>query len=226
MNRLLIVEDEPSIRESLYDYFTLQEFAVVGCSTAEEAEVHLKQGPFSLILLDLRLPEKDGLDLLDQLRRGGDLTPVIITTARGEEAQRVRGLDLGADDYVLKPFSLHELVARVRAILRRTGSHVTRVTIGQAIVDFDALTIERDSESHRMLKKEADLLAYLYRNGGRTFSRQDLLREVWGFRSSPTTRTVDTHVFTLRKKLERDPAAPRHLLTVRGAGYRLDLNDR
>lgn len=218
--RLLVVEDDPGIRESLADWFRGRGYHVAEAGSAEEAEP-LLDDDLSLLLLDLLLPGRGGLDLLRRMRRRGDATPVIIITARGEEHQRVEGLELGADDYVTKPFGLHELHARVKAVLRRAGSVPAVVTVGDATVDLEAHTLRRNGSEHRLLQKEAELLSFLLRHEGRTFSREDLLREVWGFDVTPTTRTVDTHVFNLRKKLEPDPRSPRHLLTIHGVGYRL-----
>ncbi|MAG55967.1 MAG: DNA-binding response regulator [Planctomycetes bacterium] len=221
--QLLLVEDDTSIRESVSDFLRGRGYFVTEADCAETAARAIVKGEFSLLLLDVLLPGRSGLDLLRSLRRDGNRVPVIIITARGEEHQRVEGLELGADDYVLKPFSVHELHARVRAVLRRAGSHPSRIMIGEAEVDLEGGLVHRDGDYHRLLQKEADLLSFLFRHAGRTFRREDLLREVWGFDVTPSTRTVDTHVFTLRKKLEASPKRPKHLLTVHGVGYRLVL---
>ena len=222
MQRLLVVEDEASIRESLVDFFGARQYLVRAEGSAAGAERALREERFALLLLDLRLPDGDGLDVLRALRRRGDATAVIVLTARGEEEQRVRGLRLGADDYVVKPFSVHELAARIEAVLRRAGSAPSRVRIGDAEVDLAGHEVARAGGARmRLVAKEAELLAFLLRSPGRTFSRDELLRAVWGFDATPTTRTVDTHVFQLRQKLEAEPDKPRHLLTVHGVGYRL-----
>jgi DNA-binding response OmpR family regulator len=221
VSRVLVVEDDASIRESLCDFFGARGHVVDACALCAEAEALLAGERFTVVLLDLRLPDGDGLDLLRGLRRRGDRTPVIVLTARGEVEQRVRGLSAGADDYLVKPYSLDELDARVHALLRRAGSEACTVRLGDAEVDLDGHVVRRGGVEHRLLPKEAELLAHLLRHRGVTQSRDQLLTAVWGYDATPTTRTVDTHVFNLRKKLERDPARPELLLTVHGVGYRL-----
>ena len=223
MNSLLVIEDDLSIRTSLVDYFQGRGTRVTAVESAEDASLVLQKERFAAILLDLRLPGRSGLELLKELRRAGDRTPVIVTTARGEEEQRIRGLELGADDYVVKPFSVRELEARIAAVLRRTGSVPSHVTIGTSEVDLGAHTIRRGDARHHLVAKEAELLAFLVLHVGKTWSRRDLLRAVWGHDALPTTRTVDTHVFNLRQKIEPDPEHPVHLLTVHGVGYRLTM---
>jgi DNA-binding response OmpR family regulator len=222
VRRLLVVEDEADIREGLADFFTGRGFQVEAVATAEEASEQLSAATFTAVLLDLQLPGADGLDVLRGLRARGDDTPVLVVTARGAEPQRVDGLELGADDYVLKPFSVRELAARLDAVLRRAPARRATCRIGAATVDLDALEVRRgEGPPERLLQKEAELLAHLLRHAGRVLTREELLRDVWGFDRYPTTRTVDTHVFQLRKKLETEPEKPRHLLTVHGVGYRL-----
>lgn len=221
MNHLLVVEDDHSIRESLADFFGGRDWLVTACTDVAGAERALRQQRFAMVLLDLRLPDGDGLDVLRALRRAGDKTPVIVLTARGEVDQRVLGLSVGADDYVVKPFSVHELDARIQAVQRRAEQPSTTLSLGDARVDLGAHTVRRAGQEHRLLPKEAELMGHLLRHRGRACSREDLLRAVWGYDATPTTRTVDTHVFQLRQKLERDPAHPEWLLTVHGVGYRL-----
>ncbi len=174
-----------------------------------------------MVLLDLRLPDGDGLDVLRALRKASDRTPVIVLTARGEVAQRVLGLQLGADDYVVKPFSVHELAARMQAVQRRADQPTVVVRLGDVELDLAGHQGRRGAATFRLLPKEAELLAWLLRHRGQAQSREDLLRAVWGYDNTPTTRTVDTHVFQLRQKLEPDPSAPRWLRTVHGKGYLL-----
>ncbi len=221
MKRLLIVEDDPSIRESLVDFFTCKDFVTDATETVDEALQKLSTTTFSAILLDLLLPGRDGLDLLRELRSLRNNTPVIVLTARGEEEQRIKGLELGADDYLVKPFSVRELAARLDAVLRRTGQSEVEIQIGNATIDLAGLEVRKDGTRTRLHQKEAELLAYLYRNAGRAIPRTEILSEVWGYDSFPTTRTVDTHVFNLRKKIEDQADAPAHLCTVHGVGYRL-----
>lgn len=221
MNQLLVVEDDQSIRESLVDFFRGRDWLVHACSGRLEATHALSKQRFHMVLLDLRLPDGDGLDVLRSMRKAGDRTPVIVLTARGEVEQRVLGLQLGADDYLVKPFSVHELDARMQAVQRRAAQPAATLQLGAAEVDLAGHQLRRDGHEHRLLPKEAELLAHLLRHRGQACSREDLLRAVWGYDATPTTRTVDTHVFQLRQKLERDPAHPEWLLTVHGVGYRL-----
>lgn len=221
MNQLLVVEDDPSIRESLDDFFTDREWLVKACADVQSANAALEQHRFHMVLLDLRLPDGSGLDILRRMRKDGDKTPVIVLTAHGETDQRVLGLQAGADDYVVKPFSVHELDARIQAIQRRVEQPATTVTLGDAELDLAGHTLRRSGSEHRLLPKEAELLAHLLRHRGQACTRDDLLRAVWGYDATPTTRTVDTHMFQLRKKIEHDPKQPEWLLTVHGVGYRL-----
>ncbi len=221
MNQLLVVEDDASIRESLVDYFKGRDWLVTACTGARDATGALAAQRFHMVLLDLRLPDGDGLDVLRALRRGGDTTPVIVLTARGETDQRVRGLQLGADDYVVKPFSVHELDARIQAVQRRAAQPSATVRLDDVELDLAAHHGRRGDVEFRLLPKEAELLAHLLRHRGQARTRDELLRAVWGYDATPTTRTVDTHVFQLRQKLEADPSSPRLLLTVHGVGYRL-----
>ena len=223
MRRLLVVEDDRGIRESLVDFFSIHQYAVDSAADAETAREKLAAQSYTAILLDLRLPGADGLDLLRELRNGGDQTPVLVITARGEEEHRLAGFERGADDYLIKPFSLRELNARLEAVLRRAGPQATVVRIGDAEVDLGAHEIHRGGCRHRLLAKEVELLAYLLRHAGRVVGRAEILREVWGYEKYPTTRTVDTHVFKLRQKLEEIPDQPKHLVTVHGVGYKLLL---
>ena len=221
MTSLLIVEDDASIRTSLADYFAGRGSQVTAVASAEEADEQLRRNRFAAVVLDLLLPGEGGLDLLKRMRRRGDKTPVLIATARGAEEQRIKGLELGADDYVVKPFSVRELEARIAAVLRRAGALPSRATIGAAEVDLEGHEVVLAGQRTRLVAKEAELLAFFLLHRGRTLSRDELLRAVWGHDALPTTRTVDTHVFNLRKKLEADPENPVHLLTVHGVGYRL-----
>ena len=221
MNQLLVIEDDASIRESLVDFFRGRDWLVHACGDRAAAQAALATQRFHMVLLDLRLPDGDGLDVLRALRKGGDKTPVIALTARGEVEQRVLGLQIGADDYVVKPFSVHELDARMQAVQRRAEQPAATLRLGSAEIDLAGHNVRRGGEVFRLLPKEAELLVWLLRHRGQTCSREDLLRAVWGYDATPTTRTVDTHVFQLRQKIEADPARPQFLLTVHGVGYRL-----
>lgn len=219
MNQLLVVEDDVSISESLVDFFTGREWLVQACEDVASAEAALQQQRFHMVLLDLRLPDGNGLDVLRRMRRGGDKTPVIVLTAHGETEQRVQGLQAGADDYVVKPFSVHELDARIQAVQRRVDQPAATVQLGTALIDLAGHTITIGDTEQRLLPKEAELLGHLLRHRGQACTRDDLLRAVWGYDAMPTTRTVDTHVFQLRKKIEEDPTSPQLLITVHGVGY-------
>jgi len=221
VNQLLVVEDDASIRESLVDFFVGRDWHVRASETIAGANAALAEQRFHMVLLDLRLPDGDGLEVLRKLRRAGDKTPVIVLTAHGETEQRVLGLQTGADDYVVKPFSVHELDARIQAVQRRVEQPAATLRLGDADIDISGHRVAHGDAEHRLLPKEAELLAHLLRHRGQACSRDELLRAVWGYDATPTTRTVDTHVFQLRKKIERDPKAPEWLLTVHGVGYRL-----
>jgi DNA-binding response OmpR family regulator len=221
MNQLLVIEDDPSIRESLVDFFTGRDWLVQAAPDCATAARLLRSQQFDLVLLDLRLPDGDGLVLLRDLRKRGLRVPVIVLTARGEVEQRVLGLQLGADDYMVKPFSAYELDARMQAVQRRAVQPSTMLRLGTAEVDLGGHLVRRAGHTFRLLPKEAELLAHLLRHRGRAQTREELLRAVWGHDAAPTTRTVDTHVFQLRQKLEQDPGAPQLLRTVHGVGYLL-----
>ncbi len=222
MSRILVVEDDPDIARGLRSNLEIEghEAHVVsdGARALEEARRLLPD----LVILDLMLPGLDGLRVLSELRRIDPATPVLILTAKGSESDKVRGLRLGADDYVTKPFALMELLARVEALLRR-GAHPrpAPVRLGEIAIDAGARTVTRGGEPVSLRPMEFELLLALARRRGAAASRLELLREVWGYATAAETRTVDTHVFELRRKLEADPAHPRHLLTVWRVGYRL-----
>jgi two-component system alkaline phosphatase synthesis response regulator PhoP len=230
MPRVLVVEDNADLAYGLQNNLEIEGYEV---RVAEDGATGLKRarawGP-DLIILDLMLPDLDGYRVLQHLRKEGVQTPVVILTARGEESDKVLGFRLGADDYVTKPFGVMELLARVEAILRRTqpssAPEATDGEDGESVV-FGAITVNarsrivlRDGEEVGLTPKELDLLLALIRRRGAVASRLDLLREVWGHRAAVVSRTVDTHIAELRRKLEAEPSNPRHILTVHKAGYR------
>ncbi len=222
MSRILIVEDDPDIARGLKSNLEIEghEAHVVGdgARALEEA----RRGHPDLVVLDLMLPGLDGLRVLAELRKGDPRTPVLILTAKQSEGDKVRGLRLGADDYVTKPIGLLELLARIEALLRRGGpAKPARLAFGDVAIDTAARTVTRAGANVPLRPMEYELLLALATRHGAAASRLDLLREVWGYVTAAETRTVDTHVFELRRKLEADPAHPRHLLTVRNVGYRL-----
>ena len=228
MKRILIVEDDAALAEGLKLNAELEGYEAVVASSAEEGLEWLERGGADLILLDVSLPGEDGFEFCAQLRRRSDRTPVLFLTARDEDSDRVRGLAVGGDDYVVKPFHLAELLARIRALFRRQSwerlepsSRPSRVEIGTSTIDFERSIVETPRRTFDLGEKEAGLIALLVEHEGRPVSRQEILDRVWGVESFPTTRTVDNFILKLRRMLEPDPTAPRHLLTVHGVGYRL-----
>jgi len=222
MTRILIVDDEPEIVRGLQDNLRFEGYQTFSATNGEEAlAVAAREAP-DLIVLDLMMPRMSGWDVCRALRGRGIDVPVIMLTARGEEADRVRGLELGADDYIAKPFSLRELLARVRAVLRRPGPRqkVEEFAFGDVRVRLRGRQVFRAGREVALTRKEFDLLVYLLAHRGQVLTRERLLDEVWGYERFPTTRTVDTHVLRLRRKFETDPDRPAWILTVHGQGYR------
>lgn len=238
---VLIVDDETNIRDAIA--FTLQRegFRVLQADNGLEAVELAKQNP-AVILLDIMLPGIDGLEVLRRVRTTSNV-PVLMLTAKGDEIDRVVGLEIGADDYITKPFAMRELVARIRAIVRRVGMSVepqqsdsalttapparsgSVMTAGNLTIDSASRTVTRNGEQVELNPKEFDLLAYFVRHPGVVMSRDALLREVWGYEYRIDTRTVDVHLRWLRTKLEDNPASPTMFVTVRGAGYRFVPGD-
>jgi DNA-binding response OmpR family regulator len=226
VSRILVVEDNRDLAYGLRNNLEIEGYAVEVASDGAQGLEAARTRPPDLVILDLMLPALDGFRVLRGLREAGATIPVLILTAKGEEADKVRGLRLGADDYVTKPFGLLELLARVEALLRRTrggaGGASPRIErFGDVEVDTATRGVSRLGRPVELAPKEYELLLALLRARGAVVSRLDLMRDVWGYASAVVTRTVDTHVAELRRKLEDDPAAPRHILTVRKAGYRL-----
>jgi DNA-binding response OmpR family regulator len=219
--RVLIVEDNRNLAYGLRTNLTFEGHSV---EVAEDGPTGLRLGrerKHELIVLDLMLPAMDGFEVLQSLRAEGVETPVLVLTARGDEADKVRGLTNGADDYVTKPFGLRELLARVGALLRRATASPAPRAFGGIIVDPATHRVTRHGVAVGLRPKEYDLLQALLRRNGRVATRMELMREVWGYHESVLSRTLDTHVGELRRKLEDDPARPRYILTVRKTGYRL-----
>ena len=225
--RILVIEDEEPLRLALADALAAEGHVVLEAGDGESGlALALREAP-DLVLLDLMLPKRDGFSVLRAIRQDRLACAVVILSARGEEWDRVQGFEYGADDYVVKPFSLRELLLRVRAVAARAGGDVPgldlsggRVRVGDAVVDFAAYTVERGGARTGLSRRELDLLRHLLQHEGRTLDRPAILAAVWGVDEYPTTRTVDMHVLNLRRKLEADPEHPRHLLTVHGVGYR------
>ena len=223
--RVLVVDDEPMVRDVLARYLKKEGFAVEVAEDGEQALTRHEQGRPDLVLLDLMLPRIDGLEVLRRMRERGP-TAVIMLTAKGEETDRVVGLELGADDYVTKPFSPREVVARVRAVLRRPPPEASEPTgviaVGDLQIDRPRRELRRGGVPVRLTRKEFDLLVLLASNPGQVFTRSELLEEVWDFAWDGDTSTVTVHVRRLREKIEDDPSHPRHLITVWGVGYRFE----
>jgi DNA-binding response OmpR family regulator len=223
MKRILVVEDEPSIAFGLQLDLKSEGYDVEIESDGESALQRARKEAFDLILLDVMLPRKDGFEVCRELRRSGSKTPVIMLTAKAQEAEKVLGLEIGADDYVTKPFSPRELRARVKAALRRTAEDDLPIyRFGDAEVDFGRCELRRAGKPVELTALEFKLLAAFIRNGGKVLSRDQLLDLVWGHGTFVTDRVVDNHVVTLRKKVEPEPSEPRYIVSVRGMGYRFD----
>ncbi|MBI4909428.1 MAG: response regulator transcription factor [Acidobacteria bacterium] len=221
MARILIVEDEPDLRMSLEEDIRRQGHETTVAEDGARALELGRKGPWDLILLDVMLPKMDGFDVCAALRKSGVTAPVVMLTARTQEAEKVFGLDSGADDYITKPFGLHELRARIRAQLRRGAGPVDRVRrFGDCVVDFDRATLRRAGQPVDITPQELRLLEVLLDAGGRVVSRDHLIEAAWGPGTAITDRAVDTHIFNLRKKIEPLPSDPCYLLSVRGLGYR------
>jgi DNA-binding response OmpR family regulator len=227
MSRILVVEDDPAILRGLADNLKFESYEVLTAGDGEAAYRLLRETKPDLLILDLMLPRMSGYELCRKARSEGITTPILMLTARGEEADRVLGLDLGADDYVTKPFSVRELLARVRAILRRGAGPPKPMPddlrFGDVVVDFRRYEARKGETALEMTRKEFGVLRLLAARAGEVVSREELLNEVWGYENYPSTRTVDNHIASLRSKIEEDPAQPRRLLTVHGVGYKLLL---
>lgn len=224
--RILIVEDEPSILMALEDDLALEGYEVITAADGLSGLRKATEEEPDLVILDIMLPGMDGFDVCRRLRSKGRRTPVLMLTARGQEVDTVLGLELGADDYMRKPFSPRELLARVKALLRRAARHdaepdrVDRFHFGAVEVDFLKYEALRDGEPLDLTRQEFELLRFLVEHRREAVSRSEILDAVWDDPTSVFPRTVDTHIANLRRKLERDPANPRHLVSVRGVGYR------
>jgi two-component system, OmpR family, alkaline phosphatase synthesis response regulator PhoP len=221
--RVLIVEDDAAIAAGLRLNLRHEGFAVTVEGDGEQGLKRALDDAPDLVILDVMLPSMNGYEILRELRRRGSTAGIIMLTAKGLEEDKVLGLDLGADDYVQKPFGLSELIARVNAVLRRrTAQQPTQVRFDDVVIDKSARTVTRAGETVALSPREMSLLLFLVDHPGRAHSRDQLLEGAWGLDYEGTERTVDNFVVSLRKKLERDPDAPAHFITVRGLGYRFD----
>jgi two-component system alkaline phosphatase synthesis response regulator PhoP len=220
--RLLVVEDEPALVMTLTDRLQAEGYEVESSADGDSALARAVQRPFDLILLDVMLPGLSGFEVCRRLRQSGIQTPILMLTARGQVADRVAGLQLGADDYLVKPFDMAELVARLQALLRRAAIPAASAVheFGPIRVDLRSAEVTRHGEPVPLSAREFELLRYLLEHRGALISREQLLQDVWGYQPALSTRTVDVHMAWLRQKLEDNPKNPRHLLTVRGLGYK------
>ncbi len=222
---ILVVEDDETLAMGLTNALEHERFTVTHCDNGESALEAIDDDVPDVLILDVMLPGMDGLSVLRRVKADHPELPIILLTARSAEVDRVLGLELGADDYVVKPFSLRELIARVKARLRARPAPPRAPEVyrfGKNEVDLRRRILHRAGEEHRMTTHEAGVLTYLISHGGKDVSREELLQHVWGYSPSMATRTVDNQILKLRKKLEDTPADPRHILTVHGTGYRFE----
>lgn len=221
---MLIVEDDPDVGMGLQDFFEIKGYEVTLATDGAQATERIQEENFDIVLLDIMLPQKNGFEVLQEAQDLGVTTPVLMLTAKGEQEDILRGFGLGVDDYVTKPFNAEELAARVKAILQRTlppdKAPMTVYTIGDVEINFSTHEAQRGEEEVNFTALEFDILRYLIQNRGRTVTRRQLLRDVWGIDQEIITRTVDRHIASVRKKIEPDPNEPTHIETVYGLGYR------
>ena len=223
MKKILIIEDDPAIRTGLKETFTTEGYNVSDAETGTKGFELAGKHDFDLIVLDLILPGKDGIEICKDLRSDGVKTPIIMVTSRKEEIDKILGLEIGADDYVTKPFSIRELLARVKALIRRSTyepGDIEEVAFANLKIDFKKQEMLKGENPVRLSATEYRILHYFIDHEGEVISRDKFLDEVWGYDSYPTTRTVDNYILSLRKKIEDDPTKPKHLLTIHKVGYK------
>ncbi len=220
--RILLVEDEPGLVLTLTDRLQAEGHIVESTGDGETGLARARGGNWDLILLDLMLPRKSGLEVCRELRHSGSRVPILMLTARSQTVDKVAGLEVGADDYLTKPFEMAELVARVGALLRRAASPAADSVyrFGPVEVDFRKAEVQREGKPVQLSAREYQLLRYLIEHRGDTLTREELLHKVWGYQATPSTRTVDVHMLWLRQKLEENPKYPQYFQTVRGLGYK------
>ncbi len=223
MKKILVIEDDKAVRRGISDNLTNEHFEVLACGDGKEGYEMARKNAVDLIILDIMLPSMNGNEVCKQLRQDGVQTPILMLTSKKEEVDKVLGLELGADDYVTKPFGTRELVARIKALLRRqaeTRKELSELTFGDVYVDFKKQEATKRKKNLKLSSKEFELLQFIAGREGEVVSRADLLEEVWGYEVTPTTRTVDNFILSLRKKIETNPSKPKYLLTVHTAGYK------
>jgi DNA-binding response OmpR family regulator len=225
MSRIVIIEDEPTLAQGLRDNLEFENYVVGHAPTGEQGLQLVAAQHTDLVLLDIGLPDVDGFEVCRRLRAAGYMMPIIILSARGQEIDKLRGLELGADDYVTKPFSLRELLARIKAALRRAeqsaGATRLRFQVGENLIDLTRQKIVSPTREITLGYYESEILRILHEHEGDAVSRNELLERIWGVGVGPADRTVDNHIVSLRRKLEPDPKQPRHILTAHAVGYKL-----
>lgn len=223
MKKILIIEDDPAILKGLEAALQEEHFTLLTATDGSKGYALAKRETVDLILLDVMLPGKDGFTICRELRSEGIETPILMLTSKKEEIDKVLGLELGADDYVTKPFSMRELIARIKARLRRSGDRLKEIeeyTFGDVYLDFRKHEARKGSVGVNLTTREFDILRYFIQREGEVITRDMLLDDVWGYESYPTTRTVDNYILSIRKKLESNPSHPEHLLTIHTSGYK------
>lgn len=225
MNKILIIEDEPAMQIGLKDNLEFEGYEVVVNGDGQQGHDAILENNYDLVLLDVMLPNLSGFDVCKSVRSKGNETPIILLTARGEEIDKVLGLELGADDYVTKPFSIRELLARIKAILRRNPNQSgldEEVVIGNLTISFNSYeAIDQENKEVKLSHKEFEILKYLFEHKNNVVSRYDLLEKIWGYDEQPTTRTVDNFIARIRQKVESDHNNPKTIITVHGTGYKM-----
>ena len=223
MKKIIIIEDDPAIRKGLVEAFTNENFIVSEADSGDKGFDMARKNDFDIIILDLILPGKDGIEICKDLRSEGVKTPIIMVTSRKEEIDKILGLEIGADDYVTKPFSIRELLARVKALIRRSTyepGEIEEVAFADLKINFKNQETLKGINPVKLSATEYRILHYFVNHVGEVISRDKFLDEVWGYDSYPTTRTVDNYILSLRKRIEDDPANPKHLITIHKVGYK------
>lgn len=226
MKRILVIEDESNMLKGLQDNLEFEGYEVDVTENGQVGLEKIRHNIYDLILLDVMLPQISGFDICKTIRKEGNQTPIILLTARGEELDKVRGLEMGADDYITKPFSLRELMARIKAVLRRSDNKPSNdvsneCTVGRLHVNFRTYAADVEGTDVKMSAKEIEILKYLCTHRNEAVDRFDLMNTVWGINNEITTRTVDNFILKLRQKIETDPNHPKLILTIHGVGYKL-----
>ena len=227
MHKILIVEDEPAMLSGLKDNLEFEGYQVTATENGKKGFEYIKNNKHDLVLLDVMLPDMSGFEICKNIRKHEIKTPIILLTAKSEEIDKVLGLELGADDYITKPFSLRELLARIKAVLRRVSDSNTekstsgKVEIGRLIIDFDGYSAYQGDQEIKMTHKEIEIIRFLIQRANKIVSRDEIIEKIWEDNYQPTTRTIDNFILKLRQKIESDPNTPKLIHTVHGVGYKL-----